>query len=118
VSTTFKERGPAAVFFLTAITFGIYGIFWFADTKNTMEARGAEVGATWQLFVPILGLIWLWKWCQAAEKVSGGQLSAGSSLVKLWILGPIGMAMMQSAFNKLGGAPAAAGQQPMAAAAE
>lgn len=102
MSTSFKQRGPAAVFFLTVFTFGLYGIFWFADTKDTLEARGAEVGATWHLFIPILSLIWLWKWCQGVEKVSGGELSAGSNLVKVWLLGPIGMAMLQSSFNTMG----------------
>ncbi len=97
----FKTRGPAAVFFLTIVTFGIYGIVWFANTKNTLEARGATVGGAWQMFIPILSLIWLWKWCQGVDQVSGGELSAGSTLLKVWLLGPIGMAMMQAAFNAM-----------------
>ena len=101
------QKSPASVFFLTVLTCGIYSLFWYAGTAKDMEAKGAEIGPVWHLFIPILGLIWTWKWCQGAEKVSGGELSAGSSLIKLLFLGPIGMAMLQASFNGMS-APAAA----------
>jgi len=95
----FPEKSPVAVFFLTMVTCGIYSIFWYAGTKDAMEARGAEIGPTWHFFVPILGLIWWWKWCQGVEKVTNGQMTATSVLLKLWFLGAIGMAWIQSDFN-------------------
>jgi hypothetical protein len=95
----FPEKSPVAVFFLTLVTCGIYSIFWYAGHKDAMEARGAEIGPTWHLFIPILGLIWWWKWCQGVEKVTNGQITATSALVKLWLLGAIGMAWLQSDFN-------------------
>jgi hypothetical protein len=97
----FEEKGPAMVFLLTMVTCGIYSIFWYAGHKDAMEARGAEIGATWHLFIPILGLIWFWKWCQGVEKVTNGQITATSALIKLWLLGAIGMAWLQSDFNNL-----------------
>lgn len=97
----FEEKSPAAVFFLTLITCGIYGIFWFAGTKDAMEARGAEIGPVWHMFIPVLGLLWLWKWCQGVEHVSRGELSGGITFLKVWLLGAIGMAMLQSSFNDM-----------------
>lgn len=97
----FEEKSPISVFFLTLITCGIYAIFWYAGTAKAMQARGAELPPIWHIFIPILGILWLWKWCQALEKVSNGELSAGTNLIKLWLLGAIGMAMLQSSMNKL-----------------
>jgi hypothetical protein len=97
----FPEKSPVQVFFLTLVTCGIYSFFWYGGTKEAMEARGAEVGPLWHVFIPILGLIWFWKWCQAVEKVTNGQITATSALVKLWLLGAIGMAWLQSDFNDL-----------------
>jgi hypothetical protein len=100
-SGIFEEKSPIAVFFLTMFTCGIYAFFWYAGTAKQMEARGAEIGPVWHLFIPILNIIWFWKWCQALEKVSNGELAAGTNLLKLWLLGGIGMAMLQSRMNTL-----------------
>jgi hypothetical protein len=95
----FPEKSPIVVLLLVFVTCGIYAIFWYAAHKDAMEARGAEIGPTWHLFIPILGLIWWWKWCQGVEKVTNGQITATSALIKLWLLGGIGMAWLQSDFN-------------------
>ncbi len=99
----FPDKSPMAVFFLSLVTCGIYSYFWIYNTAKAMEARGAEIGPFWHVFVPILGLLWFWKYCQGVEKVTNGQESAGITLVKLWFLGIIGMAMLQSTFLKLNG---------------
>jgi hypothetical protein len=98
---SFTHRSPVGVFFLTMITCGFYALFWYAETAKEMEAKGAEIGPWWHLLIPILGIIWVWKWCQGLEKVSGGEQSAGVNLLKLFFLGGIGMAMLQSSINKL-----------------
>ena len=95
------KRGPASIFFLTLITFGIYSIFWYSGTRNEMVARGASIPATWLMFVPILSLIFAWKWCQGVERVTNGSTSAVRALLLILFLNVIGMAILQGAFNKI-----------------
>ncbi len=97
----FTQRSPAAVFFLALITCGIYAMVWFKKTGDEFAAKGAEIPPWWHMLIPILGLIWLWNWSKGLEKVSGGQLSAGNTFLLIWFLGAIGMAMRQSALNKM-----------------
>ncbi len=97
----FTQRSPAAVFFLSLITCGIYAMVWFKKTGDEFAAKGAEIPPWWHMLIPILGLIWLWNWSKGLEKVSGGQLSAGNTFLLIWFLGAIGMAMRQSALNKM-----------------
>lgn len=96
-----KNRSPLAVFFLPMITFGIYGLVWYVKTKGEMKAKGAEIPSAILLIVPIANLIWLWKYAKGVEKVTIGSSSAGGTLCLLLFLGPIGMAIIQSAFNKI-----------------
>lgn len=100
-SAGFTQRSPVGLFFLTLVTCGIYAYFWYAGTAKEMEAKGATIGPWWHLLIPILNIIWVWKWCQGLEHVSRGQLSAGTNLLKLFFLGIIGMAWLQSSINKL-----------------
>lgn len=114
-----KNRNPLAVFFLPIITFGIYGIVWFVKTKNEMKAQGADIPTAWLIIVPFVNIWWLWKYSEGVDKVTQSEYSAAVSLLLLWFLGSIGMAIIQSGFNKVGaaGAPAApTTPQPPAAA--
>lgn len=107
-----QQRNPIAVFFLTIVTFGIYGIVWSVKTKEEMKQLGADIPTAWLIIVPLLNLYWLWKYSQGVEKVTSGQLAGALAFVLLLILGPIGMAIVQSDFNKLGAAPVTAAQAP------
>lgn len=102
-----KNRNPLAVFFLSIITLGIYGIVWYVKTKNEMNARGANIPTAWLLIVPIVSIWWLWKYSQGVDSVTQGEYSGAVSFLLLWLLGYIGMAIIQSGFNKVspGGAP-------------
>lgn len=75
------KRSAITVFLLSSVTCGIYWIIWLASTKDEMNARGAKIPSAIHLFIPILGLIWIWKWCQAAEQVTGGKVSAGTAMI-------------------------------------
>lgn len=97
----FPQKSPVAVFFLWMFTCGIYSLFWFKGTADAMERRGEQIGPFWHVFIPILGLLWVWKWCQGLEKVCGPEFSAGMNLLKIWFLGGVGMAWLQSDFNKM-----------------
>lgn len=38
-----NKRSPLAVFFLPIITFGIYGLVWYVQTKEEMNRKGAQI---------------------------------------------------------------------------
>jgi hypothetical protein len=110
------QRSPFVVFLLGAITFGIYPLVWFVGTKEEMNRQGAQIPTAWLLLVPIANLIWMWKWCTGVAHVTRGATGAGFAFAMLLLLGPIGMAVLQSAFNKrqLAAAPGGA-HAPLAA---
>jgi len=95
------KRGPLVVFILVCITFGIYGIVWAAKTAGEMNGKGAEIPHWILLFIPFVNLWYLWKYSEGVDKVTNGALGAGLSFLLLLLLGPIGMAIAQSNFNKV-----------------
>jgi len=100
------NRSPIAVFILSIITLGIYGIWWYVKTKGEMNAKGAQIPTAWLMIVPIVNWFWLWKWSQGVEKVTAGSTGAGLAFILLFLLGPIGAAVIQSKFNQLSGGSA------------
>ncbi len=111
-----RNQSPIAVFLLSLITFGIYGIAWFARTRGEMNARGASIPTTWLIIIPIVSIWYLWKWSQGVEHVTGGKMSGVIAFLLTWLLGVIGQAIIQDSFNKVGEGPAApaAPAQPVA----
>jgi hypothetical protein len=103
-----QQRNPAAVFLLSLITFGIYGLVWEVKTKNELNALGAEIPTAWLLIVPFVSLYWLWKYSEGVEKATAGKTSTVLAFVMLFLLGIIGMAILQNEYNKLGAQPAVA----------
>lgn len=107
-----KNRSPVAVFFLSLITFGIYAVVWEVKTKGEMKSLGADIPTAWLLIVPFVSIYWLWKYSQGVEKVTNGKLSTPLAFVMLWLLGIIGMAIVQSEFNSLNAEPLSAVPSP------
>ena len=104
-----KNRSPLAVFFLSFITLGIYGIYWFVTPKGAMNARGSEIPTAWLLIIPFVSWWWLWKYSEGVDKATNGGLSSAVSFLLVFFLGGIGMALIQNEFNKVGAAvPSAA----------
>ena len=95
------NRSPTSVFFLTMVTFGIYGIVWYSSTRDEMVAKGADIPGIIMAFIPILNIIWMWNYAQGVERVTNGSTSAGSAFI-MRFFGPIGMAITQGDFNKVG----------------
>jgi hypothetical protein len=102
-----KHRNPAAVLLLPFITFGIYGLVWAVKTKNEMNNQGAQIPTAWLLIVPIVNLYWMWRYSGGVEQVTKGGQSQAIAFILLFLLGPIGMAIIQNEFNKLSEAPSA-----------
>ena len=107
-----QKRSPLAVFFLSLITFGIYAIVWQVKTKGELNRLGAQIPTAWLLIVPFVNWYWLWKYSEGVEHVTGGKMSGVMAFVLLFLLGFIGMAILQNEFNKLGD-----GQSPQLATA-
>jgi len=95
------NRNPWGVLLLPMVTFGIYGIVWLVKTKEELKAKGSDIPSAWLLIVPLVNLLWIWKYSKGVEKVTGGSTTAGASFCLLCFLGCIGMAVIQSRFNKV-----------------
>ncbi|HNS96364.1 MAG TPA: DUF4234 domain-containing protein [Polyangiaceae bacterium] len=96
-----QQRSPVTIVLLGFVTCGIYHLIWMHQVGEEMRARGAEVPPTWHIIIPILNFLWMWKWAQAAEKVTNGALSAGLVFVLLWFLGPMAAFLVQPKFNEV-----------------
>ena len=98
-----KNRNPLVVFLLSFLTFGIYSWFWFIKTKGEMNKMGEKIPTAWIWLIPVVGSFWwLWKYAEGVEHVSKNELNIFLALLALYLLGPIGMAIVQEAFNRSG----------------
>ncbi len=104
-----KNRGIGTVILLSIITLGIYCVYWQVKTKGEMNARGAQIPTAWLLIVPFVNIWWLWKYSEGVEMVTDRKLSAAVSFLLLWLIGFIGMIVVQDAFNKVTAASVATG---------
>ena len=104
-----KKRSPLAVLLLTIITFGIYGIYWEVVTKGELVRKGADIPTALLLIVPIANIWWAYKYCMGVEKVTNGKMSGVLALVLMLVLGVVGMAILQDAYNNV---PADVAQAP------
>lgn len=107
-----KNRSPLKVFIYSIITLGIYWIVWQFKTTGELNGKGADIPTTWLIFIPFANLWWAWKYSEGVEKVTGGKITAVLTLILLLLLSVVGIAILQSEYNKL--APAVAGDQPPA----
>ncbi len=94
-----EHRSPIMVFFVSLITFGIYGLVWYVKTKNEMNAKGAQIPTAWLIIIPIANIYWLWRYAQGVELVTSKEMSAATAFILIFLLGIIGMAIVQSKFN-------------------
>ena len=95
------KRNSFLVFLLPFLTCGIYPIFWYVSTKEEMNRQGAAIPTAWLLIVPLANIYWLWCYAKGVEKVTAGSTTAIADFILRFFLGPIGMAITQSAFNKV-----------------
>ena len=94
------RRSPIAVFLLSVVTGGIYSWYWQVKTKGELNRSGADhIPTAWIWLIPCVGTIWwLWKYAKGFEQVTG-KYSAALAFVLLFLLGAIGMAIIQDAYN-------------------
>ena len=60
-----KKRSSLAVLVWSVITFGIYSLAWFVETKREMNTRGEKLPTAWWLIIPVLSFVWQWRYSQA-----------------------------------------------------
>lgn len=96
-----KRRSVAGIVVLSVITGGLYTIYWIVKTKSEMNAQGAGIPTAWLILIPIVNIWWTWKFCEGVAYVTKGGMSAGVAFLLLWLLSLIGMAIVQSALNKV-----------------
>ena len=105
------KRSVIAVILLSIVTFGIYALVWMVKTKNEMNKLGADIPTAWLLIVPVVSIYWTWKFAGGVEHVTRGKQSQVIAFILMFVLGVIGMAIIQSEFNKVEGS---VGQLPQA----
>jgi hypothetical protein len=113
-----KNRSPIAVALLPFVTLGIYGIYWQVKTKGEMNAVGANIPTAWLIIVPLVNIWWLWKYSEGVDQATGHKLSGVLAFILLWLLGPIGAAIVQDSFNNNVAAVPSAGAPVAPVAAE
>ncbi len=98
-----KHRSPIAVLLLPLVTFGVYALVWQVKTKLEMNEKGSNIPTAWLIIVPFVNIWWLWKYSQGVEEVTKGSMSTVMAFVLLFLLGFIGMAIIQNEFNGTAG---------------
>lgn len=94
-----KHRSVAAVIILSLVTCGIYTLFWMYFTKEEMNAQGAKIPTFLLAFIPIVNIYWMWKYCEGVGYVTGESLSGPVAFLLLFLLGIIGVAIVQNSLN-------------------
>lgn len=106
------QKSPVTVALLSLFTLGIYQLIWEVKTKGEMVNQGADIPTSWLIIVPFANIYWLWKWSAGVEKVTNGQLSGILAFVLMYLVGPVGAAIVQDSFNKSSGGTIPAMNQP------
>jgi hypothetical protein len=92
------------IWFLSFFTGGLYPLAWMIRVRGELvKSFNADIPPSWHLIVPILNILWLWKWAGGVQTATGGKTSQVMAFVFIWILGLIGISLLQSTFNQLGG---------------
>lgn len=99
-----KERNPWFVIIVSFVTFFLYAIYWFYSTsKELIELTKSESSAvlwTIGLFVPLVNIYVIWKYCEAAAQISKGKRDNVLLFIVWIIFVPVAMFWIQSDLNK------------------
>jgi len=113
-----RRRSPWGVLALTVASAGAFAIAWLVQTRTDMNRLGARIPSPWWLVTPVGALYFAWCWAEGARAITAARISTTRAFAELCLLGPIGMARLQAAFNALadsGRAPSARWYRPVGA---
>ena len=96
-----QHRDPIMVILLSIITFGLYSLIWLVTTKNQMNAKGTQIPTAWLLIIPLVNIWWYWKFCEGVEVVTNRGMETAVAFLLIYLLGPIGEAIIQNELNKV-----------------
>jgi len=96
-----QHRDPIMVILLSIITFGIYYLVWLVTTKNQMNTKGAQIPTAWLLIIPLVNIWWCWRFCEGVELITNKGMQTVIAFLLLWLLGIIGIAIIQNELNKV-----------------
>ena len=96
-----QHRDPIMLILLSIITFGLYSLIWLVTTKNQMNAKGAQIPTAWLLIIPLVNIWWYWKFCEGVEIVTNRGMETTIAFLLIYLLGPIGEAIIQNELNKV-----------------
>jgi len=57
-----KKRNLVVISFMLVLTFGFYGIYWLVSTKREINSVGGDIPNSFLMFVPVIGLYWVFKY--------------------------------------------------------
>ncbi|HSX47362.1 MAG TPA: DUF4234 domain-containing protein, partial [Patescibacteria group bacterium] len=87
-----QKRNPKAVFFLHALTLGIYLLVWCNKSKkeiNTILGQ-KEVPTLWWFALPFGSFWWIWLYSQALEKATGKYIKRDFTF-GIWIIATLSL---------------------------
>jgi len=102
---TVKNRNPIFVVVLSVVTFFLYGLYWFYQTRNEVnEVIGGRTSAllwTIGLFIPFVNLYVLWKYCEDLVAATKSSQSAVVYFILWVVFFPAAQYLMQQDLNKI-----------------
>ena len=96
-----KQRDPVMICILGFVTCNIYTLIWLYEVGEELKARRIELPEPWWLLIPILNFLYIWKWCEAVERLTGGRAQAVTTFIMLLFLGPIAAFIVQPTLNQI-----------------
>lgn len=96
-----KNRNPLVVFLFSILTCGLYSWYWIVKTKGEMNKIGEKIPTAWIWLIPLVGNFWwYWKYSEGIDHVTQKEIPTILAILALLLLGPIGQAIIQVAFNR------------------
>lgn len=104
INLAVKKRGPIFVILAGFITLGIYWLYWFYQTTRELgEINKSDTNpVVWTicLFIPIVNLYFIWKYCGEAEKLLNKEQSQLVLFIAWLVFFPITQYLVQVGLNK------------------
>ncbi|MBR2543300.1 DUF4234 domain-containing protein [Candidatus Saccharibacteria bacterium] len=96
-----KKRSVLAVYLLSIITLGIYGIYWQVKTKEELKSLGADIPTAWLLIIPIANIYWTYKYADGYSTKLKKDNNGVLWFLVFYFIGIITPAIVQTDLNKL-----------------
>lgn len=100
-----KKRNPVFVVVVSFLTMFIYALYWFYQTRGELNdlVKGTTSPLLWTigLFVPLVNLYVLWKYCEDVETASNKARDKVILFIAMIVFMPIAQWLVQEELNKL-----------------